>query len=93
MVQRTFDIPYSWYLQGACYHDGKIYSTEGMGTDANPTGIRVVDLEHGIEDFFVDLHADDSYRREAEFIDFADGVCWYGDNKSSNVRMYTITGI
>ncbi len=93
MVRRTFDIPYSWYLQGACYHDGKIYSTEGMGTDANPTGIRVVDLEHGIEDFFVDLHADDSYRREAEFIDFADGVCWYGDNKSSNVRMYTITGI
>ena len=93
MVQRTFDIPYSWYLQGACYHDGKIYSTEGMGTDANPTGIRVVDLEHGIEDCFVDLHADPSYRREAEFIDFADGVCWYGDYKNSNVKLYTITGI
>lgn len=93
MVQRTFDIPYSWYLQGACYHDGKIYSTEGMGTDANPTGIRVVDLEHGIEDCLVNLHADDSYRREAEFIDFADGVCWYGDYKNSNVKLYTITGI
>ncbi|MBR6347947.1 MAG: InlB B-repeat-containing protein [Spirochaetales bacterium] len=93
LVQRTFDIPYSWYLQGACYHDGKIYSTEGMGTDANPTGIRVVDLEHGIEDCLVNLHADDSYRREAEFIDFSDGVCWYGDYKNSNVKLYTITGI
>ncbi|MBO4409668.1 MAG: InlB B-repeat-containing protein [Spirochaetales bacterium] len=99
-VQRTFDIPYSWYLQGACYHDGKIYSTEGMGTEANPTRIRVVDLENGIEDSVIDLFADQSKgsgAREAEFIDFADGVCYYGDykkiNNSPTVYLYRITGI
>lgn len=99
-VERTFDIPYSWYLQGACFHDGKIYSTEGMGTEDNPTRIRVVDLENGIEDCVVDLFANQAKGagvREAEFIDFSDGVCWYGDykkiNNSPTVYIYRISGI
>lgn len=96
-VIRTFDIPYSWYLQGACYHQGKIYSTEGLGTDANPSRIRVVDLEHGIEDCVIDLYADYAYMREAEYIDFADGVFWYGDYKKINNNptafLYRMTGI
>ena len=99
-VERSFDIPYSWYLQGACFHDGKIYSTEGMGTEDNPTRIRVVDLENGIEDCVVDLFANQAKGagvREAEFIDFSDGVCWYGDykkiNNSPTVYIYRISGI
>jgi hypothetical protein len=96
-IERYFDVPYAWYLQGACYRDGKIYSTEGMGTDENPTRIRVIDLEKGIEDSVVDLYSDKAYMREAEFIDFQNEVCWYGDYKKINSNptafLYNISGI
>ena len=101
-INRYFDVPYSWYLQGACYHDGKIYSTEGMGTSANPTRIRVIDLKNGCEDSLVDLFADypkdsggNQYigTREAEFIDYANGSFWYGDYSSSTTRFYMMKGI
>lgn len=96
-VKSYFDIPYSWYLQGACYHDGKIYSTEGMGTTDNPTRIRVVDLEHGIEDSVIDLYLYDNLMREAEFIDFKDDICYFGDykkvNSSPTAYLYRISGV
>ena len=91
-----FDVPYSFYLQGACLHDGKIYSLEGMGKAANPTGIRVIDLEHGIEDSFVDLQGC-GLERESELIDYwKDGIFIYGDYKgatSPKTALYTISGI
>ncbi|MBR4121125.1 MAG: hypothetical protein IKT95_05150 [Spirochaetales bacterium] len=95
-VERYFDVPYSWYLQGACYSGGKIYSCEGMGTDANPTRIRVIDLESGSEDSVIDLYADKNHMREAEFMDVHDGALWYGDYKKNNGNpsgfIYKITG-
>ena len=91
-----FDVPYSNYLQGACLHDGKVYSTEGMGNAANPTVIRVIDLENGIEDCVVDLQAA-GFSKEAELIDYwKDGKFIYGDYKGSHspkTAVYTITGI
>ncbi len=76
-IQTLFDVPYSYYLQGACYHDGRIYSTEGLGTDDNPSVIRVVDLEAKAEDFVADVQTD-GYKKEAEFIDIWNGFFWYG---------------
>jgi hypothetical protein len=68
-----------------------------MGTDENPTRIRVIDLEKGIEDSVVDLYSDKAYMREAEFIDFQNEVCWYGDYKKINSNptafLYNISGI
>ena len=84
-----FDVPYSFYLQGACYHDGKIYSTEGMGTDINPCSIRVVDLEKKIEDYAVDLTGR-GIANEAELIDYWGGCFWYGDVQS---KVFRITGL
>lgn len=91
-----FDVPYSYYLQGACLHDGKIYSTEGMGTGVNPTVIRVIDLENRCEDSVVDLQ-DSGLMKEAELIDYwKDGKFIYGDYKGVNypkTALYVILGI
>ena len=39
-----FDVPYHHYIQGACFHQGNIYSVEGFTDDKqNPPGIRVID--------------------------------------------------
>lgn len=91
-----FDVPYSYYLQGACLHDGKIYSLEGMGKDENPTVLRVIDIEHGIEDCVVDIQKK-GFSYESELIDYwKDGMFIYGDYKGSRVpktSIYTISGI
>ena len=84
-----FDVPYSFYLQGACCHEGKIYSTEGMGTDINPCSIRVIDLEKKIEDYAIDLTGR-GIASEAELIDFWGGYFWYGDVQS---RVFRISGL
>ena len=91
-----FDVPYSYYLQGACLHDGKIYSLEGMGTAENPTVIRVIDLDAGAEDSVVDLQAY-GLAYESELIDYwKDGMFIYGDyrgSRSPKTAVYTISGI
>lgn len=84
-----FDVPYSNYLQGACYHDGKIYSTEGMGTGVAPNGVRIIDLNNRIEDSFVDFFAT-KYWKEAEFIDFWNEDCYFSDFTQ---QVYRLTGI
>ena len=67
-----------------------------MGKAANPTGIRVIDLEHGIEDSFVDLKGY-GLERESELIDYwKDGMFIYGDYKGSTspkTALYTIRGL
>ena len=88
-IIRMFDVPYSYYLQGACYHDGRIYSTEGMGTGVNPDVIRVIDLENAVEDSVIDLFSD-GYWKDVEFIDFYNGDCYLGDISQT---MYILTGV
>ncbi len=95
-IVQMFDVPYSHYLQGACIHDGKIYSTEGMGTEAEPTVIRVIDLENQCEDCVIDLQGA-GMAKEAELIEFyRDGTFLYGDYKgamSPKTALYLISGI
>ena len=94
-ILRQFDVPYSWYLQGACYYDGKIYSTEGLGTVDNPSVIRVVDIESGTEDYVADLQ-NDGFPKEAEFIDIWNGFFWYGSYMkadSPKAPVFKVTGL
>ncbi|MBQ7508158.1 MAG: hypothetical protein IJT52_02385 [Spirochaetales bacterium] len=94
-ILRYFDVPYSWYLQGACYCGGKIYSTEGLGTEDNPSCIRVVDLENEAEDYVADLQKD-GWPKEAEFIDIWNGDFWYGSYMkadSPRAPVFRVTGL
>ena len=94
-IKTIFDVPYSYYLQGACYANGKIYSTEGLGTEDNPSVIRVVDLVAQAEDFVADVQTD-GYPKEAEFIDIWNGSFWYGSYKktdSPKAPVFKLTGV
>lgn len=72
-----FDTPYHLYIQGACCHNGLIYSSEGFNADIPPS-LRIIDpaakrqLEH------TNL-ADLGFPTEAEFIDFRGERCYYSD--------------
>lgn len=84
-----FDVTYCNYLQGACYHDGKIYSLEGMGTGVSPNVLRIIDLESRTEDCVVDFFAT-GYWKEVEFIDFWEGDLYFSDFSQ---EIYKLTGI
>ena len=84
-----FDVPYSNYLQGACYFNGKIYSLEGMGTGVSPNVLRIIDLKTRKEDLVVDFFAT-GYWKEPEFIDTWDGDVYFSDFSQT---IYKLTGI
>lgn len=73
----SFDTEYHAFIQGACFHEGKIYSSEGFSTTP-PAALRVIDPEKKAQVAHFDL-ADAGYPEEAEWIDFKDGVCYYSD--------------
>ena len=74
-IKKQFDCPEHYYLQGACFHGGLIYSVEGFqGTAA----LRVIDPEKGEQVLHVNF-PDYGLDEEAEFIDFYNGQCYYGD--------------
>lgn len=82
-----FDVPYHHYIQGACFHQGNIYSVEGFTDDKqNPPGIRVIDPAARCQTLYVNF-MDMGIREEAEFIDFADGICYYSD---AHGKLYTL---
>jgi len=76
-IIKYFDVAYHNFIQGACCHGGKIYSTEGFNANIPPV-IRVIDPDLCLEIETANL-ALAGYPVEAEFIDFKDGVCYYGD--------------
>jgi hypothetical protein len=41
-IVEYFDAPYHLYVQGACMHNGLIYSTEGFGDKRHPA-LRIID--------------------------------------------------
>ena len=84
-----FDAPYCNYLQGGCYHDGKIYSLEGMGTGVSPDVLRIFDLSTGKEDLVVDFFAT-GFWKEPEFIDFWNGELFFSDFSQT---VYKLSGI
>lgn len=73
-----FDCPYHQFMQGACCHDGKIYSVEGFSDSKRPAVLRVVDPTAQRQELCVNL-AQLGLDIEPEFIDFHGDTCYYSD--------------
>ena len=76
-VLSFFDTEYHAYIQGACFHEGRIYSSEGFSTTL-PAALRIIDPVAKKQLAHFNL-ADMGYPEEAEWIDFKDGKCYYSD--------------
>ena len=72
-----FDTPYHLYIQGACCHNGLIYSSEGFNADIQPS-LRIIDPTAGAQIAHANL-AEQGYPTEAEWIDFYRDRCYYSD--------------
>jgi len=72
-----FDTDYHLFIQGACCHEGKIYSSEGFNADVPPS-LRVIDPAAHRQLCAVNL-VELGYTVEAEWIDFRHGICCYSD--------------
>lgn len=74
-----FDVEYHHFIQGACFHNGKIYSVEGFtNNEKNPPALRIIDTKTKKQEFFLKFE-DIGMSIEAEMIDFNDNVCYYSD--------------
>lgn len=83
----TFDVPYHHFIQGACLHNGKIWSVEGFTDDTdNPPGLRIIDPVARHQELYVNF-MDMGICEEAEFIDFVDDTCYYSDAEG---KLYTL---
>ena len=76
----SFDCSYHYFLQGACFYGGRIYSTEGFGgrDTKNRPAIRIVDPIKREERYYDLVEAGANV--EPELIDFYDGRCIYSDS-------------
>ena len=82
-----FDVPYHYYVQGACAKDGKIYSLEGFTkSEMAPAALRIISCEGQCEELCIKF-ADFDIDIEPELIDFLDTTCYYSDNMGN---LYTI---
>lgn len=72
-----FDTPYHLYIQGACCHNGLIYSSEGFNADIQPS-LRIIDPTEKQQIEYTNL-AELGYPTEAEWIDFRGERCYYSD--------------
>lgn len=74
--------PLQNYVQGACAHDGLIWSTEGFTATSgtNLARMRVIDPSVKAQIAVFNFYADDD-PIEPEFIDFYNGRCYYGSVK------------
>lgn len=72
-----FDTPYHNFIQGAAMRNGLVYSVEGFGEKVHP-GIRVIDTKNKEQALYCDFY-ELGYVLEAEFIDFYEECCIYGD--------------
>lgn len=86
-ILRQFDCPYHHFIQGACCHEGKIYSVEGFTrNEKNPPALRIIDLQKGEQEIYLPF-GDFGMEEEAEFIDFYNGKCYYSELEGA---LYTI---
>ncbi len=76
-ILALFDTEYHAFIQGACFHEGRIYSSEGFSTTP-PAALRVIDPVAKRQLGHFNL-ADIGYHEEAEWIDFRNGKCYYSD--------------
>lgn len=78
-IEERFDVEFFNYIQGATYHDGKIYSVEGFTNNTTaPAKLRVVDLEKQRVTTVVDLYGI-GLLVEPEAINVIEGVLYYTD--------------
>lgn len=85
-IKQQFDCEYTNYMQGACYHDNKIFSVEGFDGPEVPARLRVIDLVKEKQVASVDLYGL-GMDLEPEFIEFYQGVLYYSDGAG---KLYTI---
>jgi len=76
-IKAKFDVPYHNFIQGACLHDGRIYSSEGFNENIHPA-LRVIDPQAQRQLAHIDL-VEHGYTVEAEWIDFRGETCFYCD--------------
>lgn len=78
-IKTHFVCEYHRYFQGACFHDGKVYSLEGFGLGAkNAAAIRIIDTAAGKQILHEQLF-DYGLTNEPELIDFYGDTCYYSD--------------
>lgn len=74
-----FDCEYHQFIQGACIHNGLIYSLEGFAHDpGKPPAIRVIDPKEKRQLLYVPF-GDFGMTAEPEFIDFDGETCYYAE--------------
>ena len=78
-IIRSFIAPYHKFIQGACCHDGLVYSVEGF--DKNPS-LRIIDMQKGEQIAFYDFLAL-GIKNETELIDFYGDKCIYADARGN----------
>lgn len=82
-IKEQFDVEYHHYVQGACCHNGKIYSVEGFtNNEKNPPALRIINTQTKKQELCV-MFADLGMSIEAEMIDFKNDVCYYSDVKGN----------
>ena len=81
-VKDQWTTPLQNYVQGACVHDGLIWSTEGFSATSgtNLARMRIVDPSRKSQIAVFNFYADGD-PVEPEFIDFYNGRCYYGSVK------------
>lgn len=78
-----FNTEYSYYLQGGCYYNGKIYSLEGFTNDTtNKPTLRVIDLENKRQVTVIDLYSI-GLTVEPEMIFVDENTLYYATNNGS----------
>lgn len=83
-----FDCDYHHYIQGACCHNGKIYSLEGFTDNfQNPPAIRIIDTKSKKEVYFKKF-GDIGLSIEPEMIDFEGDICYYGDHNGNMYKLF-----
>jgi len=89
-ILTQFSTEYFNYVQGACYHDGKIYSAEGFTNDTtNIPTLRVIDLKEKKLIKSINLVSTFNLTIEPEFLDFYDNSLYYKD-VSGNLYKFDI---
>lgn len=84
-VKTQFDTPYSRYIQGACYHDGKVYSVEGFSDEKNPAKMQIVDLRTQKLHTVIDLYTM-GLTVEPEFVNVHERTLYYSDARGQLIR-------
>lgn len=88
-IRARFDIPYQHAIQGACFHQGIIYTLEGFGTNPDYLSVlRLADTEKGEQIGYYDFPAL-GMSEETEMIDYdaESGTFLYSDSTGELFRL------